>query len=137
AEIWRVLKPDGLVCAETPFMQQVHGGCYDFIRFSLLGHRRLFQAFEEVRSGIAVGPGTALAWSWTYFLTSFCGTGRLRPLAHAAGYRVTGTPTAILVAAGGDIAAPPAEGASAIRTLLAKSSRNAPETVPFNDRRVA
>ena len=89
AEIWRVLKPDGLVYAETPFMQQVHGGGYDFVRFSLLGHRRLFRAFEELSSGIAVGPGTALAWSWTYFLASFCRTRRFRPLAHAVG-RVTG-----------------------------------------------
>ena len=42
-----------------------------------------------------------------------------------------------VMASGGDIAAPPAEGVNAIRTLLAKSSRNAHETVPFNDRRVA
>jgi SAM-dependent methyltransferase len=84
-EFARVLKPRGLVYAETPFMQQVHGGAYDFTRFSLLGHRRLFRRFEEIDSGMALGPGTALAWSWTYFLASFCRTPRSRSAAHLAG----------------------------------------------------
>ena len=50
-EIYRVLKEDGLVYAETPFIQQVHGGRYDFTRFTHLGHRRLFRKFEEIDSG--------------------------------------------------------------------------------------
>jgi SAM-dependent methyltransferase len=70
-EIHRVLKPDGLVYAETPFMQQVHGGRYDFTRFTHLGHRRLFRKFEELQSGAVCGPGMALAWSYRYFLLSF------------------------------------------------------------------
>jgi SAM-dependent methyltransferase len=84
-EFARVLKPSGLAYAETPFMQQVHGGAYDFTRFSLLGHRRLFRRFEEIDSGMALGPGAALAWSWTYFLASFCQTPRSRSAAHLAG----------------------------------------------------
>lgn len=75
AEIGRVLRPAGLVYAETPFMQQVHLGAYDFTRFSHAGHRRLFRAFDELRSGAAVGPGSALAWSFVYFCVSFS-TGR-------------------------------------------------------------
>jgi SAM-dependent methyltransferase len=70
SEIHRVLKPGGLVYAETPFMQQVHGGPFDFTRFSVLGHRRLFRMFDEVMSGACGGPATALAWSYEYFLTS-------------------------------------------------------------------
>jgi SAM-dependent methyltransferase len=70
-EIHRILAPAGLVYAETPFMQQVHAGRYDFTRFTPLGHRRLFRRFEEIDSGSACGPGTALAWSYQYFLTSF------------------------------------------------------------------
>ncbi|MGI8475602.1 MAG: methyltransferase domain-containing protein [Thermomicrobiales bacterium] len=70
AEIHRVLKPEGLVYAETPFMQQVHGGAFDFTRFSALGHRRLFRMFDEVASGACGGPATALAWSYEYFLSS-------------------------------------------------------------------
>ncbi len=70
-EIYRVLKDDGIVYAETAFMQQVHGGKYDFTRFTYLGHRRLFQKFEEINSGAMCGPGMALAWSYQYFLLSF------------------------------------------------------------------
>lgn len=70
-EIHRVLKDDGLVYAETPFMQQVHMGRYDFTRFTHLGHRRLFRKFEEIASGAGSGPGAALAWSGTYFLLGF------------------------------------------------------------------
>jgi ubiquinone/menaquinone biosynthesis C-methylase UbiE len=70
-EIYRVLKNDGLVYAETPFMQQVHMRQYDFTRFTHLGHRRLFRRFKEIDSGAGVGPGTALAWSYQYFLLSF------------------------------------------------------------------
>ncbi len=33
-ELHRVLKPRGVVFAVTPFMQQVHGGGYDFTRFT-------------------------------------------------------------------------------------------------------
>jgi SAM-dependent methyltransferase len=70
-EIHRVLKKDGLVYAETPFMQQVHMGCYDFTRFTHLGHRRLFRKFEEIDSGAACGPAMAFAWAYEYLLLSF------------------------------------------------------------------
>ena len=82
-EIHRVLVKDGLVLAETPFMQQVHGGAYDFNRFTALGHRRLFRAFEEVESGVAFGPGTAWAWSYEYFLLSFAPSGFIRKILRA------------------------------------------------------
>lgn len=67
SEIHRVLRPGGIVYAETPFMQQVHEGAYDFTRFTLIGHRRLFRRFEEIEAGVAVGPATALLWSLRYF----------------------------------------------------------------------
>ena len=70
-EIHRVLKPEGIVFAEIPFMQQVHGGRYDFTRFTQLGNRRLFRRFEELEMSVCGGPGMALAWSFQYFLLSF------------------------------------------------------------------
>jgi len=79
-EIYRVLKIGGFVYAETPFMQQVHGGAYDFTRFTHLGHRRLFRKFEEIDSGAVCGPGMALAWSYRYFLLSFAKSKILRTL---------------------------------------------------------
>jgi len=63
SEIGRVLRPGGLVYAETPFLQQVHAGAHDFTRFTHSGHRRLFREFEEIDSGVVAGPGTALLWS--------------------------------------------------------------------------
>jgi hypothetical protein len=79
-EIHRVLKKQGLVYAETPFMQQVHMGRYDFTRFTYLGHRRLFREFEEIDSGATAGPGTVLAWSYKYFLLSFASSKALTRL---------------------------------------------------------
>jgi SAM-dependent methyltransferase len=63
AEIRRVLRPGGVVYAETPFMQQVHEAAWDFTRFSESGHRWLFRDFALVDSGVVHGPGTALVWS--------------------------------------------------------------------------
>jgi SAM-dependent methyltransferase len=82
-EIVRVLKPRGLVYAETPFIQQVHMGAYDFTRFTHSGHRRLFRHFSEISSGPICGPGMALAWSYQYFLLSFVTSRWLRGLARA------------------------------------------------------
>ena len=66
AEIHRVLKPGGLVYAETPFMQQVHEGAYDFTRFTVLGHRYLFKRFEQIDIGGNKGPEVVFAWSVRY-----------------------------------------------------------------------
>jgi SAM-dependent methyltransferase len=63
AEVHRVLKPGGLVYAETPFLQQVHAGAHDFVRYTSSGHRYLFRAFEEIAAGPVAGPGTELLWS--------------------------------------------------------------------------
>ena len=71
AEIYRVLVESGVVIAETPFMQGVHMGPYDFTRFTHLGHRRLFRRFEEIASAPVAGPGMALAWAYRGFLMSF------------------------------------------------------------------
>lgn len=88
-EIHRVLKPQGVVYSEIPFMQQVHMQGYDFTRFTHIGHRRLFRRFAELESGAVAGPGTALAWSWRYFLSSFTRSRRLGALLWGIG-RVTG-----------------------------------------------
>ncbi|WP_066780512.1 class I SAM-dependent methyltransferase [Sphingomonas sp. CCH5-D11] len=67
-EIWRVLRPGGIAYAETPFLQHVHEGAYDFLRFTASGHRWLFRRFEAIRTGVCGGAGTQMLWSIDYFV---------------------------------------------------------------------
>lgn len=67
-EIWRVLKRNGLVYAETPFLQQVHEGAYDFTRFTESGHRWLFKRFARIDSGVVAGPAYTLLWTIDYLI---------------------------------------------------------------------
>jgi SAM-dependent methyltransferase/uncharacterized protein YbaR (Trm112 family) len=73
AEIHRVLKPEGVVFADTPFMQQVHEGIYDFTRFTLHGHRWLFRRFTVIDAGVTRGAGTSLVWCIRYFIRALTG----------------------------------------------------------------
>jgi SAM-dependent methyltransferase len=70
AEIYRVLNRQGVVYSETPFLQHVHEGAYDFTRFSESGHRYLFKHFELFKSGVVGSAGTQLLWSIDYFVKS-------------------------------------------------------------------
>jgi SAM-dependent methyltransferase len=70
-EISRVLKYNGKVFSGIPFMQQVHMGCYDFTRYTLLGHRWLYKSFELLDLAPSSGSGSALLWSITSFFRSF------------------------------------------------------------------
>jgi SAM-dependent methyltransferase len=79
-QIRRVLKMGGLLYSEMPFMQQVHEGAYDFTRYTLSGHRRLFNGFEEFGSGMVAGPATALVWSIENFVLAFVRGVKLRML---------------------------------------------------------
>ncbi len=63
AEIHRVLRADGLIYADTPFLQHVHEGPFDFTRFTESGHRWLFRHFELIESGHVAGVGAGLCWS--------------------------------------------------------------------------
>lgn len=67
SEIHRVLAEGGIVYAETPFMQQVHEGAYDFTRYSVLGHRYLFRDFALLDMGGLNGTEVVLSWSLRYF----------------------------------------------------------------------
>jgi uncharacterized protein YbaR (Trm112 family) len=82
-EIFRVLKPQGIVYSEAAFMEQVVGGEYDFYRFTMRGHEYQFRRFERMASGISGGPAMATAWSIQYLLLSFTENSILR-----AGIRV-------------------------------------------------
>jgi SAM-dependent methyltransferase len=84
AEIHRVLRPGGLVYADTPFLQQVHEGAYDFTRFTESGHRYLFRWFERLDSGVVSSAGTQLRWSIAYFFRGVTRSRTVGKLAMAA-----------------------------------------------------
>ncbi len=62
AEIFRVLRPQGLLFAATPFLQPYHGYPDHFQNFTLRGHIRLFEraGFVIIDSGTCVGPTFAI-----------------------------------------------------------------------------
>lgn len=95
AEIHRVLGPLGLVYAETAFVQHVCGGAYDFQRFTHLGIRRLFARFEELAAGAAMGPATALVWSYENLLLALVGGRRRRSIVKAFA-RISASPVKLL-----------------------------------------
>lgn len=73
-EITRVCKQGGLVYSELPFLQAVHEGAFDFTRYTLGGHRLLFEQLSEVESGVVAGPATTLSWALERFLLLFMPT---------------------------------------------------------------
>lgn len=56
AEAYRVLKKNGHIYAETPFLQHFHGYPNHFQNFTLIGHDALFKKFKKVESGPTTGP---------------------------------------------------------------------------------
>ncbi len=61
-EFLRVLKPGGMVWCEIPFMQGFHPTPTDFQRYTRDGLEDLFDQFEIVDSGVALGPSSTLSW---------------------------------------------------------------------------
>ncbi len=70
SEMYRVLKPNGLVYVVVPFVFSFHSSPVDFYRWSMMGMEQMFKDFERVDSGIHFGPGNALNW----ILAEFFGT---------------------------------------------------------------
>ncbi len=62
AEAGRVLKSGGHLYIEMPFLQGFHADPHDYQRYTLEGLRQRLDKFEEVASGVSVGPFCALVW---------------------------------------------------------------------------
>lgn len=67
AEVRRVLKADGLIYADTPFLQPAHATPFDFHRFTFVGYRQLFAGFDRISLQPMGGPGHALGHAWESF----------------------------------------------------------------------
>jgi SAM-dependent methyltransferase/uncharacterized protein YbaR (Trm112 family) len=70
-EMHRVLRPEGVIFVDLPFLWPVHMGAYDYTRFTLTGVRLLCRGFEELRAGVSAGPGQTLALATFQFFRSF------------------------------------------------------------------
>jgi hypothetical protein len=62
AEVERVLRTGAFLYVEVPFLQPFHESPDDYRRFTLPGLRTFLSSFNEVESGVQIGPGSSLAW---------------------------------------------------------------------------
>jgi len=69
-EARRILKPDGLLFVDVPFMQGFHASPHDYRRYTEPGLREAVErlGFEVEASGVAVGPASAATWVGAEFL---------------------------------------------------------------------
>jgi uncharacterized protein YbaR (Trm112 family) len=67
SEVRRVLKPGGLIYADTPFLEPAHATPFDFHRFTYIGYRQLFCGFDRIALQPMGGPGHALGHAWESF----------------------------------------------------------------------
>jgi SAM-dependent methyltransferase/uncharacterized protein YbaR (Trm112 family) len=67
-EIYRVLRPGGMVYAEIPFFRSYHGAPADFQRYTISGIEELFHEFEVVRKGVIAGPASGITAALSEFL---------------------------------------------------------------------
>jgi SAM-dependent methyltransferase len=73
-EIYRVLKPGGIVFTEFPFIQGFHASPYDFTRVTHEGIRTLHADFEEIEVKPFGGPTSGMLWvfqEWLAIVLSF------------------------------------------------------------------
>lgn len=61
-EISRVLKKNGFLYSELPFLQSIHEKDYDFTRYTLNGHINLFSDLEICEKGISKGFYIVILW---------------------------------------------------------------------------
>jgi SAM-dependent methyltransferase len=71
AEIYRVLKKEGVVLATLPFMQPYHPDPTDCQRFTREGVQRLFKSFETVKLSNNRGACAMFSWVLRDFLAIF------------------------------------------------------------------
>ena len=73
-EIYRVLKPNGVIFTAFPFMQGFHASPYDFTRVTEEGIKVLHQNFELLEVKPFGGPTSGMLWilqEWIAILFSF------------------------------------------------------------------
>jgi hypothetical protein len=69
-EIYRVLKPGGIIFSVIPFIQPYHASPHDYQRFTLPGIKLLHGEFEIIESGVFSGPVSGFLWVFQEFIAS-------------------------------------------------------------------
>lgn len=62
SDIYRILKPGGIVWSDIPFLQPLHRVPTDFQRYTIDGIKYLFRNFDEIESGSANTIGASMIW---------------------------------------------------------------------------
>lgn len=73
-EMYRVLKPGGIIYSVAPFIVGFHAAPADFHRWTLPGLVDLHHMFEECESGVFGGPTSSFLWvfeEWLAIIFSF------------------------------------------------------------------
>ena len=73
-EIYRILKPNGLLYLAVPFVASFHSSPDDYYRWSKQGLKELLRDFKEEEIGIRCGPTSAMLYivnEWIAILLSF------------------------------------------------------------------
>ena len=74
AEMHRVLRPGGRMLVFVPFIQPFHASPYDFQRYTAVGLREQFGAFEVLSVDVGAGPTSGMLWvlqEWLAMVLSF------------------------------------------------------------------
>jgi SAM-dependent methyltransferase len=74
AEMHRVLRPGGRLLVFVPFMQPFHASPYDFQRYTGVGLREQFGAFDVLSVRVGAGPTSGMLWAlqeWIAMALSF------------------------------------------------------------------
>jgi SAM-dependent methyltransferase len=78
AEMYRVLKPNGLLYVALPFLYPFHDSPNDLHRWTDEGIKRMLKQFEIIHLGVRAGPFSALTVYMCYFFATLFSCGSLR-----------------------------------------------------------
>jgi SAM-dependent methyltransferase len=80
-EIYRVLRPHGVLYVEVPFLEGFHADPDDYQRFTFRGLDVLLHRFEIVEREVCAGPSSALNWILREYPASWFKSPRIALLA--------------------------------------------------------
>ena len=77
AEVRRILKSGGYICAAVPFLQGYHAAPHDYQRYTTSGFDLLFADFQKIESGPCAGPTSTLHWIFREYVGLLLSFGNL------------------------------------------------------------